>query len=58
MANPTNYKKYSIILDADVPEENKLIEWIERHKGKRNSFASILRKALTKYIEILEAENG
>ena len=45
-----NYKKFSLLLDADQPEDQELIKWLENHKTKRNNYSVQLRKALEMFI--------
>lgn len=51
-----DYKKFALVLDADIKEDKKIIDWLEKHKGKRNGYSVQLRKALLKLIEAEESE--
>lgn len=46
-----DYRKFALVLDADIPEDKKIIDWLEKRKGKRNGYSVQLRKALEKMIE-------
>jgi len=46
-----NYKQLSIIFDLDVKEDKDMIEWLEKHKGKRNSYCVLVKRALKKLID-------
>lgn len=49
--NKYNYKRFALVLDADIPEDKKIIDWLEKHKGKRNGYSVQLRKALLRLME-------
>jgi hypothetical protein len=46
-----NYKQFTILFDLDIEEEKKMVEWLNKHKGKRNGFSTQLKKALEQFIE-------
>ena len=46
-----NYKQLSIIFDLDVDEDKEMIEWLDKNKGKRNSYCVLVKRALKRYIE-------
>jgi hypothetical protein len=46
-----NYKQYSILFDLDIAEEKEMVEWLDKHKGKRNGFSAQFKKALKAFID-------
>ena len=46
-----NYRQFSILFDLDVEEDRVMMEWLETHKAKRNSFCVLIKRALKSYIE-------
>jgi len=50
-----DYKKFALVLDKDIPEDKEIIDWLEKHKGKRNGYSVQLRKAL---LRLMEVEDG
>lgn len=49
--NKYNYKQYNVIFDMDIEEEKALVDWLEKHKGKRNGYSVQLKKALKEMID-------
>ena len=41
-----DYRRFALVLDADIPEDKEIINWLEKHKGKRNGYSVQIRKAL------------
>ena len=51
-----NYRQISILFDLDVEEDREMMEWLETHKAKRNSFCALLKRALKSYIAGVEQD--
>jgi hypothetical protein len=46
-----NYKRYTILFDLDIPTEKIMVEWLEKHKGKRSGYNIQIKKALQSMID-------
>lgn len=41
-----NYQQYTITFDLDYTEEKEMVEWIKKHKAKKNSINKMLKDGL------------
>jgi hypothetical protein len=46
----TVYRQYTLYLDPEIPGDREIIDWLNKHHGKRNSFSTQIRLALGKII--------
>ena len=46
------YKQFSVILDMEVEEDKKILQWLEEHKGKRNSYSNQFKRSMLKWMEL------
>jgi hypothetical protein len=56
--NKYNYERYTILFDLDIPAEKEMVEWLEKHKGKRNGYSTQMKKALKDMIDKLNNLNN
>jgi len=45
------YHQYTLYLDPEIEEDKRIIDWLKKHRAKRNSYSTQIRKALNSTIE-------
>jgi hypothetical protein len=55
----TTYRQYTLYLDPEVPSDKEVMDWLDAHHGKRNSYSALIRRVIEKLIqEDKQAKNG
>jgi hypothetical protein len=53
-----NYKTITVLFDLDWAEDKELVEWLVAHRGKKNGYSVMMKKALGEKIKREAIESG
>lgn len=49
-----NYIKYNLLLDPELPEDKKIIEWLKSKHSRHNKYTKMIRDIMYNYIKNIE----